>query len=346
MMKDRPALSSWDPPCTECLTILPKVPMGLIIQPMADISEGEYLLPKAECGTEGPVRCNAWGGYVNPGTIFLENGTKARCNFCNEIFPVHDSKYSFITDRSAYPELYYGSYEFDVWGKYVYYDVKNPVYVFIIDVSAEAHANGLFEQTILLLYNSLDSIPNPENTQICILTVDEYVHCYTVPDDVEKDPTVYSLWELYDPFIPIPMSQLMLNLSSDRHKIDCLLEQLNNIHTLEDAKRKLAALNLSLAFATAYEILENSGGRILAFYSRIENWGPGVNTITENHKLYNTDAEKNLFKPNNDFYMDLSTKMFHKRITVDIFWGTYHNVNIVNPGQLCVRTGGDVYYYK
>jgi hypothetical protein len=242
--------------------------------------------------------------------------------------------------------LYYGAYEFEVCGKYIYYDVKNPIYVFILDVSAEAHSNKLFNQTLQLITNSLDSIPNPENTQICILTVDEYVQCYTVPDDLSRGPIVHQICDIHDPFLPVPVSHLMLNLESDREKINFLVERLGEIHKFEEAKLKIAALNLTSAFSIAYELLEDSGGRILTFYSRIENCGPGINVVTDNHKLYNTDAEKNLFKPDMGFYTDLSAKMFQKRITVDLFVCTHHNVNLPNPVQLCTRTGGDVYYYK
>jgi protein transport protein SEC24 len=323
-----------------------KVPMGLIVQPMADVCEGEYELPRAEWGTDGPVRCDACGGYVNPGTEFLENGTKGRCNFWGSIFPVSDSKYSFVTDRSTLPELYNGAYEFDVCGKYIYYDVKSPTFVFIIDISAEAHANKLFEQTIRWLQNSLDSIPNQENTKIWILTVDEYVQCYTIPEDLERGPVTHQICDSLEAFLPVPSSEIMLNLTNDREKIDILLEKLLEIHTQEEAKHKIPFLNLSIAFALAYEILENCGGRILAFYSRIENVGPCKNVVLENHKLYNSDAEKGLFTPDSGFYTELSTKLFQKRITVDIFWCTYHTLNLPNPAQLCTKTGGDSYYYK
>ena len=202
------------------------VPFGLIIQPMADISENENYLPKAEWGSEGPVRWSAWGGYVNPGTVFLENGTKARCNFCWTIFEVADTKYSFISDKSSLPELYYGSYEFDVCGKYVYYESKYPVYLFIIDITNDSFVNGLFKSVIEFLKNTLDSIPNPANTNLCFLTVDEYVQWYRFPEDFEKGPIVYNVSDMYEPFLPVPVSELMLNLQKDRTKIDLLLEKL------------------------------------------------------------------------------------------------------------------------
>lgn len=68
--------------------------------------------------------------------------------------------------------------------------------------------------------------------------------------------------------------------------------------------------------------------------------------MTDALKVYNTEAEKTLFVPSSSYYNELSVKLFMKRITVDIFCGTSHNVNIVNPAQLCTRTGGDLYYYK
>lgn len=64
------------------------------------------------------------------------------------------------------PEIYYGAYEYDVHGKYIYYEKKDPIYVFILDVSAEAHNNGLFTQTLDSIAYTLDSIPNPDKTEM------------------------------------------------------------------------------------------------------------------------------------------------------------------------------------
>jgi hypothetical protein len=46
-------------PNTHKLHAQTNIPMGLIVQPVADIKEGEAEFPKAECGSDGPVRCNA-----------------------------------------------------------------------------------------------------------------------------------------------------------------------------------------------------------------------------------------------------------------------------------------------
>lgn len=323
-----------------------KVPFGLIIQPMADVSENESYIAKAEWGPEGPLRWNVWGGYVNPGTMIIESGTKARCNFCGSIFPIKDTKYSFMSNRSSIPELYYGSYEFDVDGKYVYYEARYPIYLFIIDVSNDAFQNGLFLQVLELLKNSLDSIPNPENTQIWILTVDEYVHWYNFPNNIEHGPKIHIACDAEDPFLPIPTSELMLNLENDRQKIDILLERLSEIHTAEETKSKELKLNLSSAISMAADILGCTGGRVLAFTSRLDNAGPGANSVAENHKQYNTDSEKSLFTWSSSFYHEMAQAFLDSHITLDLFWCTFYPLNLVNPTEIWIRTGGDVYYYK
>lgn len=111
----------------------------------------------------------------------------------------------------------------------------------------------------------------------------------------------------------------MLNLESDREKIDILLSSLPQIHTSEDAKMKPAVLNLGCAYQMTLELLDKSGGRVLTFSSRIENIGPCINVVTENHKSYNTDGEKAFYICSNEFYTNLASEFFKKRITVDFF---------------------------
>ncbi len=101
---------------------------------------------------------------------------------------------------------------------------------------------------------------------------------------MEKGPIIYQVADKTDPFLPVPFEKLVLNLTQDREKIDFLLTKLLEIHTEENSKFKAPAFNLSSAFTIAYELLEKTGGRILAYYSRIENIGPGINVVMDNHK--------------------------------------------------------------
>ena len=43
------------------------LPFGILIQPMADIGDGEEEVPTASTESEGPFRCKTCGTYINPG---------------------------------------------------------------------------------------------------------------------------------------------------------------------------------------------------------------------------------------------------------------------------------------
>jgi hypothetical protein len=69
-------------------------------------------------------------------------------------------------------------YEFEVGGRYIYHTMRQPTFVFLIDSTTESFSTGLFSSAINAIKASLDSMPNAENTNISILTVDCTVQCY------------------------------------------------------------------------------------------------------------------------------------------------------------------------
>lgn len=237
---------------------------------------------------------------------------------CGTVNPVGNSAYCYNKDKSAFPELYSGSYEFDVGEKYTYYKMRKPTYVFLIDTTIESFTNGCFNTAIYAIKSSLDSIPNPENTHICILTIDQTVQAYQIPN-LESDPKVVILCDETTAFIPVPSSTLLLNLVDDREKLDYLLEKIQDLHNIENNKGLPAEFNLSIALETATELLLETGGRILAFFSRIDNKGPGGHQPRDNHKFYNTDKEKTILNSGYNYYWDLSQKLKKSQITVDLF---------------------------
>ena len=189
-----------------------QVPMGVVVHPFANLIEDDTQIPIANWGEDGPIRWTTCGGYINPGTVLLDNGTRGKWNFCSSVFPINDTKYAWIIDKSSLPELYFGSYEYEVTGKYIYHNPTNPYYVFILDTSIEAYNNGLFNQAIQAISLTLDSILYQDVTKIWIITVNQYVQFYQVPDDFSKPLTVYQCCESEDPFIPIPLQKLMLSV--------------------------------------------------------------------------------------------------------------------------------------
>lgn len=114
-------------------------------------------------------------------------------------------------------------YEFAVGGRYIYTTMRQPTFVFLIDASMESIQTGLFSSAINAIRSSLDSMPNPDNTNIAILSITNCVSFYSMSTD-ESTPRVYSCVEDNESFIPFPVSGIMMNLIKDRAKIDRLLD--------------------------------------------------------------------------------------------------------------------------
>jgi protein transport protein SEC24 len=59
-----------------------KLCIGAIIQPLANIGDGEENIPVVSYPT-GPVRCSRCMAYINPFFQFIEQGNQFICNICN-----------------------------------------------------------------------------------------------------------------------------------------------------------------------------------------------------------------------------------------------------------------------
>jgi len=139
---------------------------------MADYFTEEEAIPIAECEAGGPFRCSTCGGYVNPGFMFNHHNSEMKCNFCGQMNSISGTKYAYSPGDKSQTEMSCGIYEFDVAGRYVYHTMRQPTYIFLIDTSIESLSSGLFTSAISSLKSSLDSMPNPEGTNIGIVTVD------------------------------------------------------------------------------------------------------------------------------------------------------------------------------
>jgi protein transport protein SEC24 len=84
-------------------------PLGAVVQPFAELSEYEAPVPLAKQGGESLLRCSRCGAYVNPGFMFIEGGTKFKCNLCEGFSPVPSQP----SDGVEKPELTFGTYDFN-----------------------------------------------------------------------------------------------------------------------------------------------------------------------------------------------------------------------------------------
>ena len=127
------------------------LPLGLLLQPLAPLQDGEQAIPVLDFGEQGPPRCRRCRAYINPFMTFRSGGNKFVCNMCtfpNDVAPEYfapTDPNGIRVDRAERHELTMGTVEFMVPKEYW---AKEPVglrWLFVIDVSQEAVSRGLLE---------------------------------------------------------------------------------------------------------------------------------------------------------------------------------------------------------
>jgi hypothetical protein len=73
----------------------------------------------------------------------------------------------------------------------------------------------------------IDSLPQEKNVEMCLLTYDTSLTFYTVAASGEI--TLLHVGEVDDPFIPLPVQKLMMEIVNDREKIDVVIDKIYNM---------------------------------------------------------------------------------------------------------------------
>lgn len=178
------------------------LPLGLVLQPLAPVQEGENQIPVLDFGDTGPPRCRRCRTYINPFMTFRSGGNKLVCNMCtfpNEVQPEYfapTDPSGVRVDRPERPELTNGTVEYMVPKEYW---AKEPVglrWLFLIDVSQEAVTKGFLdafcEGILGSLYgnheqgrndetsngNQAESRSIPSGSKVGFVTYDKAIHFY------------------------------------------------------------------------------------------------------------------------------------------------------------------------
>jgi protein transport protein SEC24 len=76
------------------------LPLGLVLQPLAPLQDGEQPVPVLDFGDVGPPRCRRCRTYINPFMTFRSGGNKFVCNLCTHPNDV-PSEYFAPTDPTG-----------------------------------------------------------------------------------------------------------------------------------------------------------------------------------------------------------------------------------------------------
>lgn len=88
-------------PVSSDLAETSKLPLGLVVQPLAKPRKDEVPLQVVDHGAEGPVRCTRCRAYISPWCTFVQGGSKFICGICSHSNDGMCVKKSKMEDVSA-----------------------------------------------------------------------------------------------------------------------------------------------------------------------------------------------------------------------------------------------------
>lgn len=325
------------------------LPLGIILQPLAKLQEGEQQVPLLDFGDVGPPRCHRCRAYMNPFMTFRSGGNKFVCNLCNYPNDVSPEYFSptdpsgVRVDRLQRPELTLGTVEYTVPKEYW---AKEPVgirWLFMIDVTAEScnkgFMTGFCEGIMNALYGS-ETTPEgheangtkqaslPPGSKVGIVTYDKEIHFYNLSPGLDKAQMMV-MPDIEDPFVPLS-DGLFVDPEESKAVITSLLTQLPTMFA--DVKNPEPALLPALNVAVA--ALERTGGKVACAISALPTWGPGRLFMRDDQKMHGTDAEKKLLTTEHPGYRKTAAQMVEKGIGIDFFMAA------PNGGYLDIATIG------
>ncbi|ORX60553.1 hypothetical protein DM01DRAFT_1332696 [Hesseltinella vesiculosa] len=337
-------------PVSKDLADTSKLPLALVVQPLAKRRSDEVALQVVNHGDEGPVRCSRCRAYISPWCSFIQGGSRFVCSICSHANDVPNWYFS-NTDMSGRrvdidqrPELRYGSVEFDVPQDYHSSRAPAPLsYVFAIDVSAQALQSGMVKAACEAIKSTLFSATSdpklaPEN-RVGILTFDKSVHFYNLHPSLPQ-ALMLVVSDIEDMFIPIQDGFLVDTHASK----DIILELLDSIPTMFQGSARPESAFLA-AVQGGKQALALTGGHLHVFQSTMPNHGPHALKPRDDKTLYNTEKEKSLMVPQDEAYKDLAKECVKDGVCVNTWLFPAQYIDVATLAVLPELTGGDVRFY-
>lgn len=311
------------------------LPLGLLLQPLAPLQDGEQPVPVIDFGESGPPRCRRCRAYINPFMSFRSGGNKFVCNMCTfpndtapEYFAPTDPSGARV-DRAQRPELMLGTVEYVAPKEYW---TKAPVpirWLFLIDVSMEAISKGFLhgfcEGILEALYGDQDQVDGaaetngerkgilPAGAKVGIATFDREAHFYDL-DPHREQPQMTVMPDMEDPFVPIS-GGLYVDPEESKHMITKLLTSIPRM--FERVKNPEPCLLPSLA--AALDSLTATGGKVVCSLSSLPTWGPGRLFLRDKPEMRDTDGERKLFTTEHTGFTKIAKQMTENGVGVDFF---------------------------
>ncbi|KAL9019899.1 MAG: hypothetical protein Q9185_002841 [Variospora sp. 1 TL-2023] len=353
------------PSTTEALATT-ALPLGIVLQPLALLQEGEQTIPVLDFGEIGPPRCRRCRTYINPFMTFRSGGNKLVCNMCtfpNDVSPEYfapTDPSGVRVDRPQRPELTVGTVEFMVPKEYW---AKEPVglhWLFLIDVGQEAIQRGFLQAfcqgVLLALYGDehekededqdgeTPEVPRriPAGSQVAFVTFDRSMYFFNCSAKLEQAQMLV-MPDLEEPFVPLGSNGLFVDPYESKHVITDLLRRLSSLFS----RQKSPEPALLPALKATQAALAATGGKIICSLSALPTWGPGRLILRDKNDLHGIENERKLFQTEHADWKKVASNMVQSGIGVDFFLAAASGgyMDIATIGHVSALSGGETYFY-
>ncbi|KAJ1673824.1 COPII coat Sec23p-Sfb3p heterodimer component, partial [Spiromyces aspiralis] len=224
-------MSAYNVPVSEGLQNTAKIPIGLLVQPLARLEPGEEPIQVVDFSEEGPIRCARCKSYINPYYTFVNGGKSFVCNICRHENDVPSDYFCNLDmsgrrlDWETRPELRHGSIEFLATKDFISRPPVPASYVFAIDVSWQSIQSRMLEACVTAIKDILYGGEGlPPLTKFGLITYDRHVHFYNLSSSLEQ-AQMLTVPDIDDVFVPLH-DGLCVDPYESREVIEDLLDRL------------------------------------------------------------------------------------------------------------------------
>ncbi|KAJ2781381.1 COPII coat Sec23p-Sfb3p heterodimer component [Coemansia javaensis] len=339
-------LTTYSVPHTDELLKASHMPLGMVVQPLADLAPAEEPVKVIDFGEEGPIRCLRCKTYINPYMAFINGGKQFVCNICRHENSVPDDYFCNLDmagrrlDQDARPELRNGSVEFVATKDFVTHEPAPATFVFAIDVTWNAVQSGMVATAAAAIRDALYSGAGlPAGVRVAIVTFDRSAHFYSLLPTLDQAQMMV-VPDIGDVFVPLSAG-FAADPAESRHVIEPLLGALPGMF----AQNRTAEPVLGAVVQAAHEALRGRGGKLFVFQTALPTFGPGALRQRDDAKLHNTDKERTLYEPQTPFYRDWAAKLVEEGVCCSLYAFPSAYMDLATLGQLPTTTGGELHSY-
>ncbi|KAI8997900.1 hypothetical protein BDB01DRAFT_772851 [Pilobolus umbonatus] len=314
-----------------------KLPMGLVVAPLAKGLPEEEGIQVVQHGEDGPIRCTRCRAYINPWCVFTHGGSHFECNICNHSNVVPDWYFANIDisgrriDSHERPELRYGSVEFDVPADYYSDRAPAPLrYVFALDVSVLSIQTGMLQSQ-----RRGAKVAN----EIAIITFDKDVHFYNLSSSL-GNAQMLVVSDIEEIFVPLKEG-FFANPAESKDVICNLLDALPQMFKSTTRAESVYAV----AIKGILQAMKSTGGQSFVFQTCLPNYGTDMLKPRDDKNLYGTEKEKTLLLPQNERYKELAKECANHGVCVNSWVFPTQYMDLATISTLSQLTGGDLRYY-